>query len=75
MTHCLIKFLSFRKWCECLAGFKLTVSSDQSFNSFTSPLAESVHHEEQQGEDEEGRNTADDQPHSAGHRVKQAVSI
>lgn len=32
----------------------LTVSSDQGFDALTPPLAESVHHEEQQREDEEG---------------------
>lgn len=53
----------------------LTVSSDQSLDALTSPLTESVHHEEQQREDEEGRDAANDQPHSAGHRVKQTVSI
>lgn len=53
----------------------LTVSSDQSLDALTSPLTQSVHHEEQQREDEEGRDAANDQPHSAGHRVKQTVSI
>lgn len=53
----------------------LTVSSDQSFDALASALPQSVHHEEQQGEDEEGRDAADDEPHAAGHRVKQAVSV
>lgn len=61
--------------CECPTGLMLTVSANQSFDAFTSPLTEPVHHEEQQGEDEEGRDAADDQSHTAGHRVKQAVSI
>lgn len=54
---------------------RLTVPSDQSFDALASALPESVHHEEQQGEDEEGRDAADDEPHPAGHRVKQAVSV
>lgn len=54
---------------------RLTVSSNQSFDALTSALPESVHHEEQQREDEEGRDAADDEPHAAGHRVKQAVSV
>lgn len=53
----------------------LTVSSDQSFNALASALPESVHHEEQQREDEKGRDAADNEPHAAGHRVKQAVSV
>lgn len=53
----------------------LTVSSDQSLDAFAPPLPQPVHHEEQQRQDEEGRDAADDQPHAAGHRVKQAVSI
>lgn len=32
----------------------LTVSSNERFDAFPSPLPQSVHHEEQQREDEEG---------------------
>lgn len=53
----------------------LTVSSNQRFDAFTSSLTESVYHEEQQREDKEGRDAADDQPHPAGHRVKQTIPI
>lgn len=53
----------------------LTVSSDEGFDALAPPLAESVHHEEQQREDEEGRDAADDESHPAGHGVKKAVSI
>lgn len=53
----------------------LTVSSNQCFYAFTSPLAEPVHHKQQQREDEEGWDTTDDQPHPTGHGVKQTVSI
>lgn len=53
----------------------LTVSSDQGFDALAPPLAESVHHKEQQREDEEGRDAADDESHPAGHGVKKTVSI
>lgn len=33
---------------------ELTVSSNEGFDAFTSPLTQPVHHEEQQREDEEG---------------------
>lgn len=38
-------------------------------------LAEPVDGEEQQGENKEGRETADHQAHTAGHGVKETVSI
>lgn len=53
----------------------LTVSSNQGFDALAPPLAEPVHHEEQQREDEEGRDAADDESHPAGHGVEKAVSI
>lgn len=55
--------------------FLLTVSSNQGFDALAPPLAESVHHKEQQREDEEGRDAADDESHPAGHGVKKTVSI
>lgn len=62
---------SFEKPYLCLTVLMaLTVSSDQSLDALASPLTQSVHHEEQQREDEEGGDAANDQPHSAGHRVK-----
>lgn len=67
------KLLSFKQIHICLTV--LTVSSNQSLDALASPLPESVHHEEQQREDEEGRDAADDQPHPAGHRVEQTVPI
>lgn len=54
---------------------ELTVSSNQRLDALSPPLAQPVHHEEQQGEDEEGGDAAHDQAHSTGHGVKQAVAI
>ena len=34
-----------------------------------------MHHEEQQGEDEEGGDAADDEPHATGHGVKQTAAV
>lgn len=51
------------------------VSSNQRLYALSPPLAQPVHHEEQQGEDEEGGDAAHDQAHSTGHGVKQAVAI
>lgn len=56
-------------------AFLLTVSPDQGFDALAPPLAEPVHHKEQQREDEEGRDAADDESHPAGHGVKKTVSI
>lgn len=52
-----------------------TVASDQGLNALASSLPQSVDHEEQQREDEEGRNAADDQTHSTGHGVEEAGPI
>lgn len=53
----------------------LTVSSNEGFDAFPPALSQSVHHEEQQREDEEGRDAAHDEPHPAGHRVKQTATV
>lgn len=53
----------------------LTVCSNQGLNALPAPLAQSVDHEKQQREDEEGGDTADDQAHPTCHGVKQAVAI
>ncbi len=52
-----------------------TVSSNKGFDAFPPALPQSVYHEEQQGEDEEGRDAADDEPHATGHRVKQTAAV
>lgn len=51
------------------------VCSNQGLNALPAPLAQSVDHEKQQREDEEGGDTADDQAHPTCHGVKQAVAI
>lgn len=53
----------------------LTVSSNEGFDAFSPPLPQSVHHEEQQREDEEGRDAAHNEPHATGHRVKQTAAV
>lgn len=53
----------------------LTVSSNECFDALASSLPEPVHHEQQQREDEEGRDTADDQTHPTGHGVKQVAAF
>lgn len=53
----------------------LTVSSNEGFDAFPPALPQSVHHEEQQREDEEGRDAADNEPHATGHRVKQTAAV
>lgn len=55
-------------------GVMLTVATNQRLDPFPPSLTEPVHHEEQQGEDEEGGDAADDQPHPARHGVEQTVS-
>ena len=55
-------------------GF-LTVSPDERLDALAAALAEPVHHEEQQGQDEEGGDAADDEPHAAGHGVKQIAAV
>ena len=60
---------------EWRGGGGLTVASDQGLDALASSLSQPVDHEEQQREDEEGGNAADDQTHSTGHGVKEAVPI
>lgn len=67
ITACVLLYLTFEA--------SLTVASDEGLDALSSPLSQSVHHEEQQREDQEGRDAADDETHAAGHRVEQTTAI
>lgn len=62
-------------WRHTQGPAALTVCSNQGLDALPAPLAQSVDHEKQQGQDEEGGDATNDQTHPTGHGVEQAVPI